>query len=161
MKRHFKPTILIICVLGVLSVVLSLVLSFVIGVFLLDFTFHESSWYGTILYYPYISLLVLGVLLFVLRKRNQWTNMRLLWIGALLCGGLYSFISIWTNHQYLQWMYILQLFNKADVYAHIGYSPYSTHIIIVGVLLSAAVVVLGHIRKNEKINSIRNETFFP
>lgn len=148
MNQQLKPTILVILVLGLLSVVISMMLAFVIGVFILDFTFNEPSWYGTILYYPYVSLFVLGSLLFVLRKR-QWTDMRIVWMSAMLCGGLYSFISIWMNDQYLHWMYILQPFHKGDVHAHIGYSPYSIHIIIVGVLLSAAVVVLGHIKRRK------------
>jgi len=133
--------------MGVLSVLISGVMSFIVGVYYLDHTFIGYSYHGAFIYYPAFSTLtLLGIV--ILRIRNlRGLTLRSLLICATLSSATYSLCSFIVIKLYISYMDNLPHRSVDNMNELIGRNPGYHYIIIIAIFLFITMLLLGRIFK--------------
>ncbi|WP_020615512.1 hypothetical protein [Paenibacillus daejeonensis] len=132
---------------GLLVPILSFILSFVLGVFMFNSRFAGSDYYGAIIYFPNVSIVV--SILFswltatIATRASAWVNV----LSALLAGGLYSLLSLIITKVYINNVDHFPRLNDKGFEFSIGYGIPTETIIFNGVILSLLTFIMSSRQK--------------
>ncbi|WP_195576142.1 hypothetical protein [Paenibacillus sp. 1001270B_150601_E10] len=148
---------------GVISVLVSLLLSFFIGVYGLYDHFIGSPYDGAIIYYPYISIPVLVVFVLGMAKRIRALPMRALVICSITTGFGYLLFSLVVNILYRDLVSFIPLDMSKFPLRHgllLLLGPYGVRageILLVSLMLMLFIFFLGRIRRKRHVSGTASE----
>jgi hypothetical protein len=142
---QLKKSVVVCLVLGFLSVGISFVLAFIIGVYFLSDRFAGNDYYGTIIYYFWIAVPVVIIIPFLFSKRIYNLKISGLLLTAMGTGALYSFVSIMVLNLYLDNMDFLPA--RQGFVLLIAYGFEEIYMYGLGLIMSTSVMLAGKIKR--------------
>lgn len=120
---HMKSQITFGLVNGILTPIISFIISFIVGVFILYERFSGNDYFGAVIYYPKIAIVVSIIFPFLTLKKEYVMNVsiKVIVVSSVLSGIIFYLFALLINKVYLLNIANFPALNRSNFGFLVGY----------------------------------------